>query len=379
MTSSGRMPSSRQAAPGAVVALLPEGRGTRIGRLDFVDGMLFPSICDVIRNLSGMWQIMFKDKYVRYIDVPQNYEDEIGGKYYVHELEILRDDLGRLRGAPVTDAELNASIAVYNDNRAAINDLYKYRAAKPWQAPTSEVYLLLRAGMVLPVEEHTQLVRDYLAATGLFDAAPRAEVVLVHAGPGRQAREFAQPPGPFGLGEGAKAFGLGEVVDHRRAEELREVELPPRWQIGEVAQDVHQGIHGPDVAKELVPQPLALVRTPHEPRDVHHLEGRGDHLGRREHPGQGPARRAQDDADAGVDDADPGLRRGLHRPQGRRSVPLEILPDPVPPGQRHAGCLHQGAGASLRRRRVRCLARPASDPCPSISDQTQAISVSRPG
>ncbi len=29
------------------------------GRLDFVDGMLFPSICDVIRNLSGMWKILF--------------------------------------------------------------------------------------------------------------------------------------------------------------------------------------------------------------------------------------------------------------------------------------------------------------------------------
>ncbi len=34
------------------------------GRLDCLDGMLFPSICDVIRNLSGMWQILFKDKYV---------------------------------------------------------------------------------------------------------------------------------------------------------------------------------------------------------------------------------------------------------------------------------------------------------------------------
>jgi benzoyl-CoA reductase subunit C len=49
------------------------------GRLDCLDGMLFPSICDVIRNLSGMWQILFKDKYVRYVDVPQNYQDEVGG------------------------------------------------------------------------------------------------------------------------------------------------------------------------------------------------------------------------------------------------------------------------------------------------------------
>jgi len=144
------------------------------GRLDCLDGMLFPSICDVIRNLSGMWQILFKDKYVRYVDVPQNYEDEIGGRFYMQEMQQIREDLGRLRGSPVTDAELNASIAVYNDNRAAIRDLYTYRAAKPWQAPTSEVYLLLRAGMVLPVEDHTALVREYLAAAENF-ARPRRD------------------------------------------------------------------------------------------------------------------------------------------------------------------------------------------------------------
>ena len=153
------------------------------GRLDCLDGMLFPSICDVIRNLSGMWQILFKDKYVRYFDVPQNYVDSIGGKFYIEELGVLREDLGKLRGAPITDAELNASIQVFNDNRAAIRDLYDYRSRKPWQAPTAEVYLVLRAGMVLPPEEHTQLVRDYIGAA---DALPRpqrdnARVVLTGA------------------------------------------------------------------------------------------------------------------------------------------------------------------------------------------------------
>src|SRR3974390_395643 len=56
------------------------------GRLDFVDGMLFPSICDVIRNLSGMWKLMFPHVYSRYFDVPQNYVDAIGGDYYLHAL-----------------------------------------------------------------------------------------------------------------------------------------------------------------------------------------------------------------------------------------------------------------------------------------------------
>lgn len=140
------------------------------GRMDAIDGMLFPSICDVIRNLSGMWQMLFPGKYVKYIDVPQNYVDGIGGEFYIREMQHLRDDLGKLRGAPITDDELRASIRVYNDNRAAVRELYAYRALKPWQAPTSEVYLLLRAGMVLPPEDHTKLVREYIAAT---DAVPR--------------------------------------------------------------------------------------------------------------------------------------------------------------------------------------------------------------
>jgi hypothetical protein len=67
------------------------------GKLDCLDGMLFPSICDVIRNLSGMWQILFKDKYVKYFDVPQNYVDEVGGNFYIHEMQALREDLGRIR------------------------------------------------------------------------------------------------------------------------------------------------------------------------------------------------------------------------------------------------------------------------------------------
>ena len=152
------------------------------GRLDCLDGMLFPSICDVIRNLSGMWQLLFKDKYVRYFDVPQNYQDAVGGQYYTHELQVLRDDLAKLAGKTISDDDLRASIAVYNENRRAVQELYRYRAAKPWQAPTSEVYLVMRAGMLLPVEAHTQLVRDYIAATDAVARPVRDNARIVLTG-----------------------------------------------------------------------------------------------------------------------------------------------------------------------------------------------------
>ena len=133
-------------------------------RLDFVDGMLFPSICDVIRNLSGMWKLMLPDVYVRYFDVPQNYRDDIGGSYYVEELKELKQGLEGVCGRKIGDDDIRRSIGIYNDNRKLVNAAYDFRAKQPWKAPSSEVYILMRAGMVLPVEEHSQLIQDYLAA-----------------------------------------------------------------------------------------------------------------------------------------------------------------------------------------------------------------------
>ncbi|HEY5717253.1 MAG TPA: benzoyl-CoA reductase subunit C [Motiliproteus sp.] len=145
----------------------------KTGRVDFVDGMLFPSICDVIRNLSGMWKLMFPNAYVRYFDVPQNYKDEVGGNYYVHELQELREGLEKLSGNKITDEAIRASIKVYNLNRALIRELYDLRAEMPHNVSSNDVYLLNRAGMVLPVEEHNAMLREYMDAAKLQDNPKR--------------------------------------------------------------------------------------------------------------------------------------------------------------------------------------------------------------
>ncbi len=143
------------------------------GRLDFLDGMLFPSTCDVIRNLSGMWQLMFPEVYVRYFDVPQNFEDEVGGQYYVNELRELKAGLESISGQPIADDALGNSIGAYNDNRRAVREVYECRSRQPERVPSSELYLLMRAGMQLPVEEHTALLREYLEATAQEQRPPR--------------------------------------------------------------------------------------------------------------------------------------------------------------------------------------------------------------
>ncbi|HZI92702.1 MAG TPA: 2-hydroxyacyl-CoA dehydratase, partial [Patescibacteria group bacterium] len=124
------------------------------GRLDVLDGMLFPSTCDVIRNLSGMWKILLPGRYARYLDVPQNYDREIGGRFYQSELCSLAADFAAISGHPVTDEDLRHSIVVYNENRRLLRELASLRCTSPHLAPASEAYLIVRAGSVIPVERH---------------------------------------------------------------------------------------------------------------------------------------------------------------------------------------------------------------------------------
>jgi len=190
------------------------------GRLDFVDGMLFPSICDVIRNLSGMWQLMFPNVYVRYFDVPQTYADDIAGNYYVSELQELREGLERIGDRKIGDDDLRRSIAVYNENRRLVREIYAFRAKEPWKAPASEIFLLMRAGLVLPVEEHSQLLQDYLAAVESEDRRMKDNCRIVLTG------VFCEQP-PLNLLKSIELAGCYVVDD--------DLLLVTRWLKGDVS------------------------------------------------------------------------------------------------------------------------------------------------
>jgi benzoyl-CoA reductase subunit C len=133
------------------------------GSYDALDGMIFPAICDVIRNLSGIWQMLFPRLLVHYFDVPQNFDPEIGGVFYRRDLESLSRALVEHGARPLTDEALRRSTALYNENRRLVRELYALRRGEPWRIPTHELYVVLRAALVMPVEESTPMFAEYLA------------------------------------------------------------------------------------------------------------------------------------------------------------------------------------------------------------------------
>jgi benzoyl-CoA reductase subunit C len=176
------------------------------GKLDFVDGMLFPFVCDVIRNLSGMWKIMFPNVWTKFFDTPQNFDTSVGGTYYVQELQELREGLETVTGRTIDDAAIRASIELYNTNRALVRAVYAARASAPWKAPAADVYVLMRAGLMMPVEEHNRILTEYLAAIAAEDRPKRDNVRVAIYG------SFCEQP-PLNLIKSIEMAGCYVVED----------------------------------------------------------------------------------------------------------------------------------------------------------------------
>jgi len=155
--------------------------GLREMLADF-DVLWFPSICDVARNLSGIWQANFPNQRAEYIHFPQNMTSAAAPVHYRSELQRLLSHLESLGGTKVSKGQLQASIDTYNRNRALCAELYGIKAATPWLLSTSEAYLLLRLGTLIPVEEHSRMLEEVLPQIRSRTTKPRDYVRVMIEG-----------------------------------------------------------------------------------------------------------------------------------------------------------------------------------------------------
>ena len=176
------------------------------GHLDALDGLVFPSICDVIRNLGGMWRMLFPEKYTAYLDLPQNFDPAVGGKFYASEMRRIARELEPRGAKTLEPAALLQAIASEDRRRAMLEELDAVRRAEPWRLRATEAYLAVRAGAVLPADEHTTLLAEIASAVKSRSARPVDNVRVVLVG------SFCEQP-PFELIRALEKAGCDIVED----------------------------------------------------------------------------------------------------------------------------------------------------------------------
>jgi benzoyl-CoA reductase subunit C len=195
------------------------------GNLDALDGMIFPSICDVIRNLSGMWRMLFPDRYVAYLDVPQNFDRAVGGRFYADTLREIAAGLEARGARPLEAGALRAALADENARRAALERMDRIRRREPSRLAASEAYLAARAGAGLLARDHAAFLDGFCDAVEQRHArlVDNARVVIVGA--------FCEQP-PFDLIRTLEKAGC-DILDDDLQLGLRTIEGEIEVGVGE--------------------------------------------------------------------------------------------------------------------------------------------------
>jgi benzoyl-CoA reductase subunit C len=175
-------------------------------RLEFLEGMLFHSICDPARNLSSVFQRNFPGLFVGYIHFPQNFTSPLGRAYLESEYRRVLNGLQERSGYTPTVDDLNRSIALYNRIRSALRDLYQIRTESPHLISAAESFALVRAGTLMAPEDFLAILARVLGEIPGRPARPKDRIRVVLEG------SFCELP-PLGLIETLEQAGCYIVED----------------------------------------------------------------------------------------------------------------------------------------------------------------------
>jgi benzoyl-CoA reductase subunit C len=130
------------------------------GRLP-LDFFVTHPICDAARNLAGVWSRNFNYP-AQILYLPQNANSTGAAAYLKHEYSRLLGDLETVAGRRASEEDLHRAIAVFNENRRLIRELYRVKRETPWLLPVDQAYVLVSLGGLIPREEHNALLRGLL-------------------------------------------------------------------------------------------------------------------------------------------------------------------------------------------------------------------------
>jgi benzoyl-CoA reductase subunit C len=176
------------------------------GRLDELDAVIFHSICDPARNLASVFKRNFPRLAALYLHLPQNIGSPRAVEYLEAEYRRLLDALAGLTGHAASAEDVRRSISLYNRARALVRRLYALRGTAPEKLSAAECYALVRAGTLLPVEEHVELLAEAVHALEARPARRKDRVKVVLEG------SFCEQP-PLELLEKLEAAGCYVMDD----------------------------------------------------------------------------------------------------------------------------------------------------------------------
>lgn len=131
------------------------------GDLAYLDGAAVSHACESLRGFYGVWKKNAGLPEPFFLQIPAT-AGEGAKHYFIQELRLFGNYLAGISGRPITDDALRQAIATGNENKQMLKRLYAIRALKDAPVSGTDVVNVIKARLVLPIEQHTAMLRKYL-------------------------------------------------------------------------------------------------------------------------------------------------------------------------------------------------------------------------
>ncbi len=132
-----------------------------LGRFDYCDGVTLTQSCIQYRQTFSSWRTNVPSvQWDYYVPMPNEVQSIHARKAHHAELQSFRIFLQALTGKELTDAKLKEALAVVDENRRLLRELFEYRkATNPQVSGVEAIYASLTAQFVDKREHNEELKR----------------------------------------------------------------------------------------------------------------------------------------------------------------------------------------------------------------------------
>jgi len=132
------------------------------GRYDYLDGILLTQSCIHLRQSFNSWQMHVPVPFNYYIYMPQKVQTPHAVPYHRSELAKFRAALEAYDGTTLSEDDLNRGIAVVNENRRLMREVYEFRKGDSPKVTGTEAMWMTTSSMWVDKEEHSAELRRVL-------------------------------------------------------------------------------------------------------------------------------------------------------------------------------------------------------------------------
>lgn len=182
------------------------------GAYDDLAAVLFSVPCDTLKCLSQKWK---GTSPVIVFTHPQNRGLESANTFLVKEYELVKAQLEHYLGVTITNAALERSIAIYNENRQVMREFVKVAAEYPQVIDAVSRHAVFKARQFMLKEKHTELVKELIAEVKAMPVQPWTGKKVIVAGILLEPNELLDIFNEFGLA----------IVDDDLAQESRQIRV----------------------------------------------------------------------------------------------------------------------------------------------------------